>query len=66
MPYKSEGGIKFSDHQIMSPLKNVASTCQTCHKDSEDKLKGYVYEYQDKAIEIRNIIEKRGCALPHG
>lgn len=58
MPYKSEGGIKYSDHHIMSPLKNIANTCQTCHKDSEEKLKGYVYEYQDKAIEIRNIIEK--------
>jgi nitrite reductase (cytochrome c-552) len=58
MPYKSEGGIKFSDHHIMSPLKNVAGTCQTCHKDSEEKLKGYVYEYQDKLIEIRSIVEK--------
>lgn len=58
MPYKSEGGIKYSDHHIMSPLKNVASTCQTCHKDSEENLKNYVYEYQDKALEIRNIIEK--------
>lgn len=58
MPYKAEGGIKFSDHHIMSPLKNVAGTCQTCHKDSEEKLKGYVYEYQDKALEVRNRIEK--------
>lgn len=58
MPYKTEGGVKFSDHQIMSPLKNVAGTCQICHKDSEDKLKGYVYEYQDKLIEIRSIVEK--------
>ena len=58
MPYKVDGGIKYSDHQIMSPLKNVASTCQTCHKDTEEKLKGYVYEYQDKVIEVRNIVEK--------
>lgn len=57
MPYKSEGGIKYSDHQIMSPLKNVASTCQTCHKDTEDQLRNYVYAYQDKALEIRNRIE---------
>lgn len=57
MPYKTEGGIKFSDHHIMSPLKNVSNTCQTCHKDSEERLKQYVYEYQDKAIEIRNRIE---------
>lgn len=57
MPYKSEGGIKYSDHHIMSPLKNVSNTCQTCHKDSEERLKQYVYEYQDKALEIRDRIE---------
>ncbi|MEN9918167.1 MAG: Cytochrome c-552 [Bacteroidota bacterium] len=57
MPYKSEGGIKYTDHHIMSPLKNVSNTCQTCHKDTEDQLRNYVYEYQDKALEIRNRIE---------
>lgn len=58
MPYVSEGGIKYSDHQVMSPLKKVSSTCQTCHRDSEEALIGYVYEYQDKALEIRDRIEK--------
>lgn len=57
MPYKAEGGIKYSDHQIVSPLKNISSTCQTCHRDSEENLQKYVYEYQDKALEIRNRIE---------
>ncbi|CAK7017892.1 MAG: Cytochrome c-552 [Desulfovibrio sp.] len=57
MPYVSEGGIKYSNHQVMSPLKNVSSTCQTCHRDSEENLKKYVYEYQDKALEIRNRVE---------
>lgn len=58
MPYIAEGGIKYSNHQIMSPLKNVANTCQVCHRDSEENLKNYVYERQDKALEIRNRIEK--------
>ncbi len=58
MPYRSEGGIKYSDHQIISPLKNISSTCQTCHRDSEEQLKKYVYEYQDKALEIRDRVEK--------
>ncbi|HBN05682.1 MAG TPA: ammonia-forming cytochrome c nitrite reductase subunit c552, partial [Bacteroidales bacterium] len=49
MPYVSEGGIKYSNHQVMSPLNNISSTCQTCHRDSEEKLRNYVYEYQDKA-----------------
>src|SRR5512133_1542033 len=57
MPYKTDGGIKFSDHQVVSPLKNMAGTCQTCHNDSEEKLKGFVYEYQDKALEIRDRLE---------
>jgi len=58
MPYKSEGGMKFTNHQIMSPLKNVAGTCQTCHRDSEEKLKSYVYDHQDKLLEIRNRVEE--------
>jgi nitrite reductase (cytochrome c-552) len=57
MPYVAEGGIKYSNHQVMSPLKNISSTCQTCHRDSEENLKNYVYEYQDKALEIRDRIE---------
>jgi len=58
MPYMSEGGIKYSNHQIMSPLANVSNTCQTCHRDTEENLKNYVYQYQDKALEIRDRIEK--------
>ncbi|GAB1416972.1 ammonia-forming cytochrome c nitrite reductase [Paludibacter sp.] len=58
MPYISEGGIKYSNHQVMSPLKNISSTCQTCHRDSEENLRNYVYEYQDKALEIRDRVEK--------
>lgn len=57
MPYRSEGGIKYSDHQVVSPLKNISSTCLTCHRDSEEQLLAYVYEYQDKALEIRDRVE---------
>ncbi|MFI3268378.1 MAG: ammonia-forming cytochrome c nitrite reductase subunit c552, partial [Rikenellaceae bacterium] len=38
-------------------LKNISSTCQTCHRDSEENLTKYVYEYQDKALEIRDRVE---------
>ncbi len=58
MPYTAEGGIKYTNHQVMSPLKNVSNTCQVCHRDSEENLRNYVYEYQDKALEIRDRIEK--------
>jgi nitrite reductase (cytochrome c-552) len=58
MPYKVEGGIKYTDHQIMSPLKNIAGTCQTCHRDSEEKLRGYVEDHQAKLLEMRNRAEE--------
>ncbi len=58
MPYKSEGAIKYSDHHLVSPLLNIDRTCQTCHRDSKENLIKYVYEYQDKVLEIRDRVEK--------
>lgn len=58
MPYKTDGAIKYSDHQLMSPLKNIDRTCQTCHRDTPENLTRYVYEYQDKFLEIRDRVEK--------
>lgn len=58
MPYQAEGGIKYSNHQVVSPLKNISSTCQTCHRDSEENLLNYVYQYQDKVLEIRDRVEQ--------
>jgi nitrite reductase (cytochrome c-552) len=58
MPYESEGAIKYSDHQVASPLMNIDRTCLTCHRDSEEDLKNYVYEYQDKILETRNRVEQ--------
>jgi nitrite reductase (cytochrome c-552) len=58
MPYKQEGGVKFSDHQIMSPLAKIDRTCQTCHRQDAETLRQNVYERQDKCTEIRNRAEK--------
>ncbi|MBX3043617.1 MAG: ammonia-forming cytochrome c nitrite reductase [Candidatus Kapabacteria bacterium] len=58
MPYKVEGGIKFTDHHIGSPLQNIANACQTCHRESEEQLRNDVYSRQDKVLEIRRIAEK--------
>ncbi|AZQ62921.1 ammonia-forming cytochrome c nitrite reductase [Flammeovirga pectinis] len=58
MPYKSEGGQKFTDHKLQSPLNNVANSCQVCHRESEGSLIKSVYERQDKIIETRNELEK--------
>lgn len=57
MPYVSEGGVKFSNHQIMSPLQNISGTCGTCHRDSEDNLRSYVEQHQDSVLEVRNRLE---------
>lgn len=57
MPYKTDGAIKYSDHHLVSPLKYIDRTCLTCHRDSEEKLLSYVYEYQDKILETRDRVE---------
>jgi nitrite reductase (cytochrome c-552) len=58
MPYVSEGGVKFSSHHIVSPLKHVSKTCQVCHREETDQLVADVYERQDKVAEARNSLEK--------
>lgn len=58
MPYKSEGGQKFTDHKIQSPLNNVANSCQVCHREETEKLVQNVYERQDKIIENRDKLEE--------
>ena len=57
MPYMSEGGVKFSDHHIQSPLAMIDRTCQVCHRESEETLRNNVYDRQRKANEIRNRLE---------
>lgn len=57
MPYKSEGGQKYTDHHIQSPLNNVANSCQVCHREESDKLRENVYERQRKATASRILLE---------
>lgn len=57
MPYKSEGGQKFTDHHIQSPLNNVSNSCQVCHREETQKLISNVYERQRKAHENRLKLE---------
>lgn len=58
MPYKMEGGVKFTDHHIQSPLNNIANACQVCHRQSEEQLLKDVYDRQDRVLELRRIAEK--------
>jgi nitrite reductase (cytochrome c-552) len=57
MPFISEGGQKFTDHHIQSPLNNIANSCQVCHREETQKLVEDVYSRQNKILENRNILE---------
>jgi nitrite reductase (cytochrome c-552) len=49
MPYQREGAIKVSDHQVRSPLLNIARACQTCHRYPEEEIKA-----RSEAIQARH------------
>lgn len=54
MPYKREGAIKISDHQVRSPLLNINGACQTCHRTTEAELLARVTTIQDRTRDIMN------------
>jgi nitrite reductase (cytochrome c-552) len=58
MPFMSEGGQKYTDHHIQSPLNNVTNSCQVCHREETDQLIRDVYERQDRIIENRDRLEE--------
>jgi nitrite reductase (cytochrome c-552) len=58
MPYKSEGGVKYTDHHIQSPLNNIANSCQVCHREETTTLMKNVYDRQDKIIQNRDKLEE--------
>lgn len=58
MPYKAEGGQKFTDHHIRSPLSNVANSCQVCHRQEKEDLIADVYERRTKIKKIQSNLEK--------
>ena len=48
MPYIREGALKFSDHQVRSPMLHVARSCQVCHRYEESEIKDRVAVIQDR------------------
>ncbi len=48
MPYLREGAIKISDHQIRSPMLNIARACQPCHNYGESEILQRVTIIQDR------------------
>jgi nitrite reductase (cytochrome c-552) len=58
MPYRSEGGVKFTDHHVQSPLNNIANSCQVCHRESEKELTANVNANMDRVVADRGILEE--------
>ncbi|MCD4770550.1 MAG: ammonia-forming cytochrome c nitrite reductase subunit c552, partial [Bacteroidales bacterium] len=58
MPFISEGGQKYTDHHIQSPLNNISGSCQVCHREDAQKFIEDVYSRQDKIIENRDRLEE--------
>ena len=48
MPYIREGALKVTDHWIRSPMNNIASACQSCHKMDEGKLAERIVTIQER------------------
>jgi nitrite reductase (cytochrome c-552) len=57
MPYRTEGGVKFTDHHIQSPLLNISNSCVVCHRWSEDEILLRVVAIQDKVHQGRGLAE---------
>ena len=52
MPYVREGGVKYSDHKIGSPLDNISNTCLNCHGESEEQFKQIVERKLERKEEL--------------
>jgi len=55
MPYKQEGAVKYSDHRVGSPLDNIATTCLTCHKETEAEFKKTVAVKLERKEELHKL-----------
>lgn len=64
MPYTQKGAIKFSSHKIQNPLNDVANSCLTCHRQSEEEFKSIVKEKLERKNQL-NVIAMNTIASAH-
>jgi nitrite reductase (cytochrome c-552) len=57
MPYQREGAVKVSDHQVRSPLLNIARACQTCHRYPEEEIKARALSIQNRTKALMDRAE---------
>jgi nitrite reductase (cytochrome c-552) len=58
MPYRTEGGVKYTDHHVQSPLLNIANSCAVCHRWAEDEIRTRVEGIQTKVENARLAAEE--------
>lgn len=57
MPYRREGAVKISDHQVRSPMLQVNRACQVCHRQDEEELRARVDMIQQRTIALLDRAE---------
>jgi nitrite reductase (cytochrome c-552) len=62
MPYVREGGIKYSNHRVQSPLEDIANTCLNCHSGTESEFSATVERKLERKEELHktamNVLAK--------
>jgi cytochrome c nitrite reductase small subunit len=58
MPFHREGGLKFTNHHIQSPLNSVSTSCLICHGGTEEEMIERVNDNQDKVFQLRRAAER--------
>ena len=62
MPYKQEGGVKYTDHKIGNPLEHMDNTCMNCHRTDEKSLLENVKLKKDRKDELQGKAIKQLAA----
>jgi len=52
MPYVREGGVKYSSHNVGSPLEAMTNTCLNCHTEEEKVFKDRVARKLERKTEL--------------
>lgn len=52
MPYVREGGVKYSNHKVGSPLDDIENTCLNCHGGTEKEFTEVVKQKLERKEEL--------------
>ncbi|MEE4135209.1 MAG: ammonia-forming cytochrome c nitrite reductase [Desulforhopalus sp.] len=55
MPYVREGGVKYSNHNVRSPLDDIGNTCLNCHSGTEQEFKETVARKLERKDELAKM-----------